>query len=359
MASFASLVSLGSTCTCSPGQLEGTRLSIRRVYFPNSSCSFHNLLVGKKWRYVSICKYSVTTDYIADQGTSISLNATNKSSQDDASDLLLKPTRPILKPPEPKIAQVSNGSGREKLDVQERNKVIESLDDVLEKAEKLESSKNSDIPNKKPSIPIRTNTNPDANRVNSAAGKAKTLKSVWRKGNPIANVEKVVKEATKIEKVPEKLESRVEVESQQPVAQPPQRFQPQLQAKPLTAPPVKRPTILKDLGAAPKAPSTTSSSTTDEKDSSTKTKERSGPILIDKFASKRSAVDPLMAQAVLAPPKPGKVPPSGRFKDDFRKKSGAVGSPRRRMVQDDGIHDEETSELDVSIPGAKKGKKVE
>lgn len=347
MASFASLVGLGSTCTCSPGQLEGTRLSIRKVYFPNSSCSFHNLLVGKRWRYVSICKYSVTTDYISDQGTSLSLNATNKSSQDDNSDLLLKPTRPILKPTEPKISQVSNGSG--KLDEQERNKVIESLDEVLEKAEKLETS------NKKPSIPLRTNTNPEPNRVNSAVGKSKTLKSVWRKGNPIANVEKVVKEATKIDKIPDekpKIESTGKLESQTRPPQPPQRFQPQLLSKPLTAPPVKRPTILKDLGAAPRVEKEKPS--TDEKDSSTKTKERSGPILIDKFASKRPPVDPLMAQAVLAPPKPGKMQPSGKFKDDFRKKSGAVGSQRRRMVQDDGIHDDE---LDVSIPGAKKGRK--
>ncbi|CAI9294952.1 unnamed protein product [Lactuca saligna] len=357
MASFASLVGLGSTCTCSPGQLEGTRLSIRRVYFPNSSCSFHNLLVGKRWRYVSICKYSVTTDYIADQGTSLSLNATNKSSQDDASDLLLKPTRPILKPPEPKIAQVSNGSGREKLNEEERNKVIESLGEVLEKAEKLETSKNSEIPNKKPSIPLRTNTNSDANRVNSAIGKSKTLKSVWRKGNPVANIEKVVKEAKKIEKIPEvpKMESTVEAESQQ-VAKPPQRFQPKLQAKPLTAaPPVKRPPILKDLGAAPRVLEKEKvKPSTDEKDPSTKQKERSGPILIDKFASKRPPVDPLMAQAVLSPPKPGKPSGPTKFKEDFRKRSGAAGGTRRRMVQDNRNHDDD---LDVSIPGAKKGRK--
>ncbi|KAL4555279.1 hypothetical protein LXL04_037894 [Taraxacum kok-saghyz] len=329
---------------------------------------FHNLLVGKRWRYVSICKYSVTTDYIADQGTSLSLNATNKSSQDDSSDLLLKPTRPILKPPEPKISQLSsNGSSRDNLNEQERNKMIESLDEVLEKAEKLETSKNSDIPNKKPSpspskIPLRTtnNSNPYSNRVNSAIGKSKTLKSVWRKGNPVANIEKVVKEAPKIDKVPEKSTTE-EVKSQQPISQPqpPQKFQPQLQAKPFTPPPVKRPVILKDLGAAPKPPPSTTPSipttttTTNEKDPSTKTKERSGPILIDKFASKRPPVDPLMAQAVLAPPKPGKMP-AGKFKEDFRKRGGAVSSPRRRMVQDDGIHDDE---LDVSIPGAKKGRK--
>ncbi|KAK9075457.1 hypothetical protein SSX86_003780 [Deinandra increscens subsp. villosa] len=343
MASFASVVGLGSTCTCSSGQIEGTGLSIRRVYFPNSSCGFHNLLVGKRWRYVSICKYSVTTDFIADQGTSVSLNATNKSSNEDTADLLLKPSRrPVLKPPESK-SKVG--------EQEEKNKVIESLGEVLEKAEKLETIKNIEIPNKRPS----PNTN-NANRVNSTpTGKAKTLKSVWRKGNPIATVEKVVKEAPKVEKVQDdksKLEVTGKVESQ-PAApprppQPRQSVQPQLQSKPSAAP-IKRTPILKDLGAAPK------SAVTDENDSGAKTKERSGPILIDKFASKRPAVDQLVAQTVLAPPRPGKIPAPGKFKDDFRKRSGA--SARRPKAKDDDIHDDETSELNVSIPGAKKGRK--
>ncbi|KAJ9560692.1 hypothetical protein OSB04_005852 [Centaurea solstitialis] len=366
MASFASLVGLGSVCTCSSGQLEGTRLSIRRVYFPTNSCGFHNLLVGKRWRYVSICKYSVATDFIADQGTtSISLNATNNSSKDDGSDLLVKPTRrPVLKPPEAKIEQVSSTSGsnagREKLDEQEeRNKVIESLGEVLEKAEKLETGKNANVPNNKssPSPPLRTNTNTverNASRVNSApAGKAKTLKSVWRKGNPVSTVQKVVKEAPKIEKV--EVTGKVESQPVAPPRPPPpptQSARPQLQARPSAAPPVKRPTILKDLGAAPK-PAVSS----DDSDSGPKTKERSGPILIDKFASKRGAVDPMIAQAVLAPPKPGKGPAPGRFREDFRKKGGAAGGARRRMAKDSELNDEETSELGVSIPGSKKGRK--
>ncbi|KAK1439714.1 hypothetical protein QVD17_05534 [Tagetes erecta] len=360
MASFASLVGLGSTCTCSSGQLEGTRLSVRRVYFPSSSCGIHNLLVGKRWRYVSICKYSVTTSFIADQGTSVSLNATNKSSNEDASDVLLKPVRrPVLKPPESKIEQVS-GSGNSGWDSskvgeqEERNKVIESLGEVLEKAEKLETNKDKEIPNKKPLSSPNTN---NGNRVNStSAGKAKTLKSVWRKGNPIATVEKVVKEATKIDKVPDE-KSKLEVTENvgsQPVAppKPPQRVQPQLQSKPSATPPVRRPPILKDLGAAPK-----SATVADENDTATKTKEKSGPILIDKFASKRPAVDPLIAQAVLAPPKPGKAPAPGKFKDDFRKKSGAPARRPKAIDDDDDIHDDDTSELNVAIPGAKKGRK--
>ncbi|KAI7753235.1 hypothetical protein M8C21_015628, partial [Ambrosia artemisiifolia] len=320
---------------CSLGQLEGTRLSIRRVYFPS--------------RYVSVCKYSVATEFVTDQGTSVSLNAANKSGDEDAagSDLLLKPTRPVLKRPESNIEQGS-GLGKQ----EERNKVIESLGDVLEKAEKLESNRNREFPNKKPSTSVSLNAN-NGNRVNSANGKAKTLKSVWRKGNPIATVEKVVKEATKVEKVPDeksKLEVTGKVESQQVAPlRSPQRVQPQLQSKPSAAP-VKRGPILKDLGAAPK------SAVTDENESGTKTKERSGPILIDKFASKRPAVDPLMAQAVLAPPKPGKIQAPGKFKDDFRKKSGA-SARRPKAKDDDDINDDDTSELNVSIPGAKKGRK--
>ncbi|XP_076940913.1 translation initiation factor IF-2, chloroplastic-like [Bidens hawaiensis] len=348
MASFASLVSLGQT--------EGTRLSIRRVYIPSSgSCAFHSLLVGKRWRYVSVCKYSVATNFIADQGTSnssVSLNAAGKSGNEDDSDLLLKPARrPVLKPPESKVEPSKVG------EQEERKKVIESLDDVLEKAEKLEAKKNMVIPNKQPSLASSaTNTN-NGNRASSAvSGKAKTLKSVWRKGNPIATVEKVVKEGTKIENVPNeksKLEVTENVESQ-PVGQlrppqPPQRVQPQLQSKPSATPPVKRGPILKDLGAAPKP------AVTDESDSGLKPKEKSGPILIDKFASKRPAVDPLVAQAVLAPPKPGKAPAPGKFKEDFRKKTGAAA--RRPKVKDDEIHDDETSELNVAIPGAKKGRK--
>ncbi|KAI3809662.1 hypothetical protein L1987_19259 [Smallanthus sonchifolius] len=347
MASFASLVGLGSTCTCSYGQLEGARLSVRRLYIPSSSW-----LVGKRWRYVSICKYSVTTNFIADQGTSESLNGNNKSGNEDAADLLLKPARrPVLKPPESKIEQGSKVGEQE-----ERNKVIESLGEVLEKAEKLETNKNMEVQSK---IPASSPNADNGNRANSTAnGKAKTLKSVWRKGNPVPTVEKVVKEGTKMETIPNekpKLEVTENVESQ-PVAslrppQPPQRVQPQLQSKPAAIPPVKRPPILKDLGAAPK------SVVTDENDSGTKTKERSGPILIDKFASKRPAVDPLIAQAVLGPPKPGKTPAPGKFKDDFRKKSGAAARRPKVKDDDDEVHDDETSELNVSIPGAKKGRK--
>lgn len=136
--------------------------------------------------------------------------------------------------------------------------------------------------------------------------------------------------------------------------QPPQKVQPQLLARPSVAPPpppaIKKPVILKDVGAAARSPPS------DGIESAGKTKERK-TILVDKFASKKPVVDPMIAQAVLAPPKPGKSPPPGKFREEFRKKSGASGGQRRRIV-DDGIPDEEASELDVSIPGAaRKGRK--
>ncbi|KAF5822230.1 hypothetical protein HanXRQr2_Chr01g0024041 [Helianthus annuus] len=96
---------------------------------------------------------------------------------------------------------------------------------------------------------------------------------------------------------------------------------------------------------------------TDEDDSGTKTKEISGPVLIDKFASKRPAVYPMIAQAVLAPPKPGKAPDPGKFNDNFLKKSSAAAHRPKGKDGDNEIHDDETSKLNVAIPGAKKGRK--
>lgn len=367
MASIASLVNLGSVCTCSSGQFEGSFSLVRTVSFCRNFRSFRRVWVGKRWSYVSVCRISVTTDYIAEPGTSVSLDSTFRGNSDDDADLVLKPApKPQLKAGARADSLLNIGSGNwdgtkpslvskgEKYDEEERNKVIESLGEVLEKAEQLET-------NKKVNIPVnKSQVNGSAGQDNgklvdptaSANKKTKTLKSVWRKGNPVARVQKVVKESPKQQP---KADGAAKVEAQNVSSlrppQPPQKIQPKLHAKPSVAPPpaVKKPVILKDVGAAPKSSST----------DATKTKERK-PILIDKFASKKSVVDPLIAQAVLAPPKPGKSPASGKFKDEFRKKSGPSGGQRRRLVNEDEIHDEEASELDVSIPGAataRKGRK--
>ncbi|KAA8526667.1 hypothetical protein F0562_008130 [Nyssa sinensis] len=342
MTSLASMVSLGGVTASSSGHLEVSLSLVRRVSLSRNVCSFRKVWAGKRWWCVGVCRYSVTTDY----RTSVSLDSTYKGSKDNGADVILNAApKLILKSgskAEPLLninsvnplpwdtSKLSGDSADENLNdgEEERNKVIESLGEVLEKAGKLETSKKVSVSVNKPP-PSTSNDQNSGKPVNSTAGrKSKTLKSVWRRGNPVASVQKVVKESPKINKV-EKEEPRIEgvgkVESQ-PVAplrppQPPMMVQPKLQSKPPIAHPpvIKKPVILKDV-----------------------------------------VVDPLLAQVVLAPPKPGKGPIPGKFKDEFRKKSGPSGGSRRRILDDVEIPDEETSELDVSIPGAttaRKGRK--
>lgn len=364
MSSLASPVSLGGLMGVS-----STRRShsmVRRVSLSRGNCKGR-----KRWHCVSlsVCRYSVTTtDFVADQGNSLSLDSNSSSSSnkggDDGAGFVLKPPpKPVLKAPDNRSDPIL-GPSRATGDVEERNKVIESLGEVLEKAEKLGNSKvNGERDNGSVNKPVRNNAdaNPKADKpVNSVATqKSKTLKSVWRKGDTVAAVQKVVKEIPKpnIKTEEEKSQTRggekVVSQTRAPQLplkpQPPSKPQPMLQMKPSIAPPpVKKPVVLRDKGAA---------------ETSDKSKEKKSPILIDKFATKKSVVDPLIAQAVLAPSKPGKAPPPGKFRDDYRKKGAPAGGPRRRILEDDDddvIHDEDTSELNVSIPGAvaaRKGRK--
>lgn len=377
MPSLASLVSLGSvslTGTSSSSELSCYSL-IRRV-----SLSKRNFKGKKRW----VCKYSVTTqttttttDFI-EQGNggtlsfdSNSYRGSNKDndSSDDDSGIVLKPApKPVLKPSVVKAERPVMGVNSvgwdpskvsEDSDEEERNKVIESLDEVLEKAGKLESGSASASVNKVTPSNVSTNAR-NGTPVNSAGTrKSKTLKSVWKKGDTVANVQKVVKEIPKssIKKEGPRMGGEVKADSQLNVPprplQPPLRPQPKLQSKPSVAPPsmIKKPVVLKDVGAAPKA------SAVNEAGSPVKSKERK-PILIDKFASKKPVVDPLIAQAVLAPTKPAKGPTPGKFKDDYRKKGVSAAGPRRRIVHDeDEVPDEETSELLPGAASARKGRK--
>lgn len=374
MSSMASLVSLGSVCGCSSGQFEGSFSLVRRVSFSKNFGSVNRIWGGKRWRYVSVCRYSVTTDFVADQGTSISLESSSSSNKDDDADLMLKPApKPQLKPgprPGPVLGNgpvlSSNSDGEKRNPIEEeRSKVIESLGEALETVEKLETNRKTNVSVNKASASART-TQRNSKTVDSddsSNRKSKTLKSVWKKGNPIAAVQKVVKPPPKQEPMTDGGRNS-ESQSVAPIKppQPPQKVQPQLLARPSVAPPppiIKKPVILKDVGAAAKSPPSDgveSVGKTKELEAAGKTKERK-TILVDKFASKKSAVDPVIAQAVLAPPKFGKSAPPGKFREEFRKKSGVSGGQRRRMV-DDGIPDEEASELDVSLPGrARKGRK--
>ncbi|GMJ10460.1 fu-gaeri1 [Hibiscus trionum] len=350
--SLASLVNLGtlnstSFVTYFSEPVSSSYFScVRRLSLSKRSFS-------RKWKCK--CKYSVApTDFVAEAN-----NVSSSSYQDSDAGIVLKPApKPVLKSEVAKkgtglswngeLSECVDGDKEEN----ERSKLIESLGEVLEKAEKLETSN------------VNVNVYADVNKAKASGDgggpgggkKAKTLKSVWRKGDSVGTVQKVVKESPKVNTNDNK-EGEGKVESQggsraAPLRppQPPSRPQPKLQSKPSVAPPsvVKKPVILKDVGAGRKP----------EPDSDGKNKERK-PILIDKFASKKPVVDPVIAQAVLAPTKPAKGPAPGKFKDDYRKKNISPGGPRRRIIghNDLEIHDEETSELNVSIPGASTARK--
>lgn len=372
MASVASLFNLGGVGMV--GSLEKPRSQFRGVCLSRRGFNGSN-----RWYYVSfpLCKYSATTtDFVADQGNAISVdsNSYRRSKEDDNTDFLLKPApKPVLKAAEskplvglnkvtwesPRTNGDSNSNSKLLDDEEERSKVIESLGEVLEKAEKLETPK---LGNKRPGRgvdkPTTSSSSSTSKPVNSMANrKSKTLKSVWRKGDTVASVQKIVAEPSKPNgEVEAKPGGASKVEPQSRAAfrppQPPVKPQPKLQEKPLAAPrpTLKKPVVLKDVGAA-------TVTADDETNTAAKTKERK-PILIDKYASKKPVVDPFISDAVLAPTKPGKAPPPGKFKDDYRKKSVASGGPRRRMVNND--KDDVEIPDDVSIPSvttARKGRK--
>ncbi|KAJ8443246.1 hypothetical protein Cgig2_010141 [Carnegiea gigantea] len=381
MAAMASLVSLGSCVTSSSGNFEVSFSLVKRVSFPRRvcHCNFRHSGEGNRWRYVSVCRFSVITDYIPDQGNAVSLENPYGGSKDEDKDLILKPSpKHVLKSGSETDPQLEGNSAPWKAlefnaesnngnlnDVVERKKVIESLDKVLEKAERLETG-NLRVDSRKESSPVNRPAPVASNSANgkpakfSAKVKPNSTRSVWRRGDPVSAVQQVIQEPLKLDKT-ERAESRVEgqgkLDIQAHVAlrplPSPQKGEIKLQARPSVAPPlVPKEPVLKDAGT-PLA--------TDGNDQNVKTKERK-PILIDKFASKKAAVDPMIAQAVVALPKPSKIP-GGKFKDDYRKKSAPAGKSKRRLVAADDdmeIDDEDISKLGVSIPGggtARKGRK--
>ncbi|CAH9104310.1 unnamed protein product [Cuscuta epithymum] len=356
MSTMTSLVNLGSVCRCSSGQYEGPSSLAGSISFAKNFRSFRRIWVGKQWRYVSICRYSVTADFVADQGTSITLDSLPRSSEDDkSSDLILNQTpKPQLKP----VTEIAPLSGLSSSawdgtkissdsNIEDKSKLIESLGEVLDKVEKLDMLKRVDRA-KKPlgSESAGESNGKPSNSMDVPQQTTKTMKSVWRKGNPVSTVKKVVKKLPKKEPKTDRVELR---QSQTAAASSrvPQKVEVQLQTKPSIAPPplVKKPVILKDVGAAT---------------STTNPKERK-PILVDKFASKKTASDPLGNQPVSSRPKPLKslTKPPGRFKDEFRRRNGSSGGARRRKANDsdEDIPDDVTSQFNVSIPGASTARK--
>uniref|UniRef100_A0A0E0L623 Translation initiation factor IF-2, chloroplastic n=1 Tax=Oryza punctata TaxID=4537 RepID=A0A0E0L623_ORYPU len=268
----------------------------------------------RRWQYAPgrLCRCMVVTNLIDEEkGVQFSSRGSVSVKPNDDSDLLLKPPQKPIRangPPE-SVNAASPSPSRPTLE--DRDKVRESLDEVLEKAEKLKASTsgNGDLRQNGASKPDSSAT-PAAEGANSR--RTKTLKSVWRKGNPVSTVHKVVRDHPRSE-------SRNQSSSTvKPSMSAPTKPVPPLLTKPSVAPPPRRP-VKADMS-----------------------KEKKGPILIDKFASNKPIVDPVVAAALIEPVKPVRGPPA-KVKDDRRKKTSTPAGLRRRMPNDDGLVDEDTA----------------
>ncbi|XP_064998877.1 translation initiation factor IF-2, chloroplastic-like [Musa acuminata AAA Group] len=368
MASPASLASLGSARpVSSPGVFEvsSSAVTVRRIHVV-SSIRFSSFYGSMQWRVARgrFCKCMVTTNLIEERGIPVSSESTFKVSnssvsRNDDADLILKPPlKPVLRAPpngqlDPSNSASSNWSSdkavREKpaAPMEDSEEMMESLGEVLDKVEKLETANAVKFGGKDSRDTGVSNGSSKSGRpanATLATRNSNTTKSVWRRGNPVASVQNAVKEPAKVKEEEEKNSSTTTVTNTSgapPIAplkpQMPSPARPKLQAKS----PVSPPTI-----PAAKTPDV---------------QRQRKPILIDKFSSKKPGIDPIAAEAILATPlKPAKGPPPTKAKDDRRKKSSSTGSLRRRMVDDGKISEEEASELNVPIPGVtepRKGRK--
>lgn len=317
MASPASVTNLGSNGR--PGPLPTA--AVRRGHLV-SRISFTGFDGVRRWPCAPgrLCRCMVITNLIDEKGAQFSSRASVNVKADDDSDLLSKPPqRPVRLngPPASMDTATTSAPARKPAGVtlQDREKVRESLDEVLEKAEKLEasSSRNVDGENRalrqidvaKPnsSVPIVVEEGSNSKRT-------KTLKSVWRKGNPVPTVHKVIRDRPHTETRDQSISAA------EPSVSSPSKLAPHLQTRPSVAPPPRRPV---------------------KADTS---KEKKGPILIDKFASKRPMVDPAVAEALVDPVKPVRGPPA-KAKDNRHKKIITPAGPRRRMSNDDRSVDDD------------------
>uniref|UniRef100_A0A453RW23 Translation initiation factor IF-2, chloroplastic n=1 Tax=Aegilops tauschii subsp. strangulata TaxID=200361 RepID=A0A453RW23_AEGTS len=317
MASPASVTNLGSNGR--PGPLPTA--AVRRGHLV-SRISFTGFDGVRRWPCAPgrLCRCMVITNLIDEKGAQFSSRVSVNVKADDDSDLLSKPPqRPVRLngPPASMDTATTSAPARKPAGVtlQDREKVRESLDEVLEKAEKLEasSSRNVDGENRalrqidvaKPnsSVPIVVEEGSNSKRT-------KTLKSVWRKGNPVPTVHKVIRDRPRTETRDQSISAA------EPSVSSPSKLAPHLQTRPSVAPPPRRPV---------------------KADTS---KEKKGPILIDKFASKRPMVDPAVAEALVDPVKPVRGPPA-KAKDNRHKKFITPAGPRRRMSNDDRSVDDD------------------
>lgn len=382
MASPASLASLGSVRPSPSGIFD---------VGPSNGAVPRNRLVSRvsfttlyaRWSYArgGVCNCMVSTGLVEDSGikvssnsdlretsngsTSTSTSSSNRSGLSNADfglkpapkPALIRPSAPAPVPPQ-----------RQPVD---RKKLALSLDEALEKVEKLEMNPPPVQPvtrevrnNSRNNVSYRPGSSQRA--VNTPVKNPNAFKSVWKKGESVAPVQqKVVKEVPKveirrevqIEQVPEKEKEEEEEEEEEeekdkkttmteipkperisattpsssaklpPMVSPmrPQAI-PKLQSRPSVAPPASpaRP-------APPVAPIQVQKPDVP--------KERKGPILIDKYAAKRPVADPLNSdeeQSILST-KPAKGPQKFRRApaEQIRRKSDEKGRGGRRQFQDD------------------------
>ncbi|KAJ3706843.1 hypothetical protein LUZ61_010548 [Rhynchospora tenuis] len=369
MASPASVASLGSvrpspSAIFEVGPSNGALPRCRVM----SRVSFTTVPV--RWSYVrgGVRNCMVSTGLVEDKGITVSSNSdiretsngststsSSNSSGLSSGDLVLKPApKPaLIRPSAPTpVVPPQRVPPKKELD---RQKLAESLDEALEKAEKLET--------KPPIKPfIREVRNNSRNNVVSRPGTSQqgantsvknpnAFKSVWRKGETVAPMQqKVVKEVPKVEiqrevqivQEPEQEKVDTLTESPKPegipitnsLAKPPPMIlpprpqaPPKLQSKPSVAPPVapipvRKPDVLK---------------------------EHKGPILVDKYAAKKPAADPLdpaEAEELLhtKPTKELQQPRQGQV-DTTRRKSEEKGRGSHKKLQGGASVDIDEEEL--------------
>ncbi|XP_074589280.1 translation initiation factor IF-2, chloroplastic-like [Curcuma longa] len=332
------MVSLGSAMPVSPVVFEvsptAVAVGVGRIHVVSGVRSGSSLS-SRQWRRFGgrVYRCMATTNLIEERGIPSSPDsplkvANNSGTRDGDADLLLKPApKPLLKarpngpvnPPNSASAAIWSPDSATSLE--DREKVVEALGEVLEKVEKLEKTTNAvktrGKETKANGVPDGSSEQVRPQNATPTIRKSNKGKSVWRKGNPVASVQTVL--------------GTPAVAPVKPLVPSPAR--PRLQAKPAvlspTPPAVKR---------------------------SDAQKERK-PILIDKFASKKPAVDPIAAAAMIPVPlKPAKGALASKVKDERRKKSG-VTSGLRRQLAEDGEIEEDASELSVPIPGVMKPRK--
>lgn len=365
MASPASLATLGSTRISHSAHPEAASLVLagRRIRVI-SRISFSNF--GRRQQLVlhspgSLCRCMVTTNLVDEKRISSSLESVYQASsvgKDEDADLVLKAApKPVLRErlndPAGQVSNIRSSSERvftrkSSESDEDREKLIKSLGVVLEKAEKLEIGvvENSvKLGGKEIRRDARVNGVPRVGRapnLSSDAQKTKTMKSVWRKGNPVTKeIPSAVKEKSEEQK-PSLLAKTNRLEPPSSSA-----FRPQ---KPMPVPPNSGLSLQARPSVAPSSPP----QTTGQRPPATKERK---PILIDKFASKKPAGDPIAAAVVLAPTKPAKGPPSSKFKEERWKKNMAGGLRKRLAEKDVDITEEEASELNMPISRTRKGRK--